>query len=132
MATELATTAADGTIGTVLLDLDGEVERAIFTLSAPVRVAVNGVEADISEVGMRAFDTPDLPLLDQFRGQPMALALNLVARLCGLPVDQVSAMALNDFTMLASDAIWSLSQLCGELGLPHDFFVHGAGKGGRA
>lgn len=96
--------------------------RAIFTLSAPIRVVQDGVEVDLDGFDMRQLDVPDLPLLDQFQGQPIALAQHVVAALCDLTVDQVRQLCLADFTMLASDALWQVTQLCADMGLPDNVF----------
>lgn len=72
---------------------------------------------------MRALDTPDLDLLDRFRGQPIALLQNAVAILCGVAVEQVQGMPLADFTMLASDALWQIEQASTAIGLPPRYFL---------
>lgn len=98
-------------------------ERAIFTLSRPLKRPFNGSDSDGRQIGMRALDTPDLDLLDRFRGQPIALLQNAVAILCGVAVEQVQGMPLPDFTMLASDALWQIEQASSAMGLPLHFFL---------
>lgn len=98
-------------------------QRAIFTLLKPVKAVVDGDEVELSGIEMRALDTADLPLLDQFHGQPIALAQNIVATLCDLTIDQVQQLDLEDFTMLASDALFEVEQVSIELGLRPDFFL---------
>ena len=72
---------------------------------------------------MRAIDTPDLPLLDQFQGSPIALAHNVVAALCDIEIDQVRQLALEDFTRLAGEALWQIEQASIAMGLAADFFL---------
>lgn len=98
-------------------------ERASFFLLKPIKYVVDGVEIDLSGIEMRALETADLPLLDQFHGQPIALAQNIVAALCDLTVEHVRQLDLEDFTMLASDALFQVEQVSIELGLRADFFV---------
>lgn len=98
--------------------------RSVFTLVAPIRVTRDGVEVELHGFDMRPLGMPDLPLLDQFQGQPIALAQNVVAALCDLTVDQVRQLCLEDFTMLASDALWQVTQLCADLGLPDNVFFY--------
>lgn len=103
-------------------------EQAIFALSTPLKFVVDGVETDIHGLGMRGLDTPDLPLLDQFHGQPVALAQNMVAALCDITLEQVRQLDIDDFTMLASDAIWQIEQASSALGLPPRFFLQPPGE----
>lgn len=97
-------------------------ERALFTFLIPIKVAIDGAEIEIHGVEMRALGAPDLPLLDSFRGEPIALAQNVVAALCDITVDQVRQLHLEDFTMLASDALWQVDQVTVALGFPAGFF----------
>lgn len=71
---------------------------------------LNGSKIDIHGVEMRAIDTPDLPLLDQFQGRVIALTHNVVAALCDIEIDQVRQLALEDFTMLAGEVLWQIEQ----------------------
>ena len=98
----------------------------------PLKMLENGVETEINGLGMRALAAPDLHLLDQFRGQPIALARNIVAALCDIPVDHVAELDLKDFTVLASDALWQVQQVSIAMGLPDDFFRELAGAGADA
>lgn len=98
-------------------------QRAFFSLLKPVTAVVDGSEIELSGIEMRALDTGDLLLLDQFHGQPIALAQNIVAALCDLTVEHVRQLDLEDFTMLASDALFQVEQVSIELGLRADFFV---------
>lgn len=77
---------------------------------------------------MRALDSSDLPLLDQFRGQPIALLQGVVAALCDLEFDQVRQMDFADFTMLASDAVFQIEQFSMAVGLAADFFIQSPGE----
>jgi len=97
-------------------------ERAIFTLLKPFTATIEGAEHDISNVEMRGLAMPDLPLLDQFRGQPIALAQNLIAALCDLTLNQVQQLDVEDFTLLASDALWQVQQFSLAMGLPAGIF----------
>ncbi|WP_454887850.1 hypothetical protein [Sphingomonas oryzagri] len=78
---------------------------------------------------MRAIDTPDLPLLDQHHGKPIALAHGIIAALCDLTLEQVEQLAIDDFIMLASDALWQVSRLSIDMGLSHDFFFRAQAEG---
>ena len=89
---------------------------------------LNGVETDIQRVEMRALDSSDLPLLDQFRGHPIALLQGVLAALCELELDQVRQMDFADFTMLASDALFQIEQFSMDVGLPTDFFIQPPGE----
>lgn len=102
---------------------DASDERAIFTLTTPLKRPFDGTDSDGCQIGMRALDTLDLDLLDRFRGQPIALLQNAVAILCGVAVEQVQGMPLADFTMLASDALWQIEQASAAMGLPPHFFL---------
>lgn len=99
------------------------VERAIFTLLKPIKEPFNGSEIDIHGIEMRALDTPDLPLLDRYQGQPIALAQNVLAALCNVTVEQVRQLDLEDFAMLASDALFQVEHLSRGMGLRADFFI---------
>lgn len=103
-------------------------ERALFTLLKPIKGSLSGVEIDIQRVEMRALDSSDLPLLDQFRGQPIALLQGVVAALCDLEFDQVRQMDFADFTMLASDAVFQIEQFSMAVGLAADFFIQSPGE----
>lgn len=99
------------------------VERAVFVLLSPFKDTVDGEERDICNVEMREIGTADLPLLDRYRGQPIALAQNLIAALCDLTVEQVQQFDLDDFTMLSSDALFQVEQIADDMGLPPTFFL---------
>lgn len=99
------------------------VERALFDLAKPLMRSVNGAQVAIHGIGMRALDTPDLPLLDRFHGQPIALVQNIVAALCDITMEQVRQLDIADFTMLASDAVFQVEQLSTAMGLPPRFFL---------
>lgn len=107
-------------------------DQAIFVLSRPLKDTLDGAEIDLHGIGMRALDTPDLPLLDQFRGRPIALAQNVIAALCDITVEQVRQLALEDFTMLASDALFQVEQLSAAIGLPDHHFIDPRGEGEQA
>ncbi|WP_288804175.1 hypothetical protein [uncultured Novosphingobium sp.] len=64
-----------------------------------------------------------MPLLDAHQGQPVALAQNVVAALCGITVHQVQQLDIDDLSMLASDAMWQVEQVCIQMGLPPHFFL---------
>lgn len=96
---------------------------AIFELATPLKLIVDGTETDIHGIEMRELVAADLPLLDQFRGQPIALARNVVAALCDLTLDQVRQLDLDDFTMLANDALWQIEQVSESMGLAANFFL---------
>ena len=98
-------------------------EQAIFTLSTPLKGIVDGVETDIHGLGMRELAPSDRPLLDRFRGQPVALAQNVIAALCDLPVEQVVKLDFEDFAMLAEDALWQVEVVSVAMGLPQHFFL---------
>ncbi|MCX7283658.1 MAG: hypothetical protein NTX28_06370 [Novosphingobium sp.] len=78
---------------------------------------------EIHGLDMRAFAAPDLPLLDRFHGQPIALAQNLIATLCDVPIECVHDLELEDFTMLAADALFQVEQVSLAMGLPAHFFA---------
>lgn len=46
-----------------------------------------------------------------------------MAALCDLTIEQVCQLDLEDFTMLASDALFQVEQLSVELSLAHDLFL---------
>ncbi|MGC4252098.1 MAG: hypothetical protein QM605_11755 [Sphingobium sp.] len=98
-----------------LVNCEDTVERSVFTFSKPLKMHVNGVETEIDGIGMRAFGTRDLPLLDRFRGQSIALAQNVVAARCDLSIEQVESLALDDFTPMADDALWQISQVARDM-----------------
>lgn len=101
----------------------GEVQRAIFTLSKPLKMPVNGTEMTVNGIDMREFASGDLPLLDRYQGQPIALAQNMVSALCDLTLEQVQSLDLADFTMLADEALWQVSLVAEQMGLAADHFV---------
>lgn len=100
------------------------VERALFTLLAPFKHVQDGAEIEIHGVEMRALDVPDLALLDEFQGKPIALIQNVTARLCDISVEQVQQLDLEDFAMLADEVIWQLNEVCDAMGLPLHLFSH--------
>ena len=100
------------------------VERALFVLLKPFRHVHEGAEIDIHGVDMRALDVPDLDLLDQFQGKPIALIQHAIARLCDITVEQVQQLDLEDFGMLADEVIWQLREACEGMGLPLHLFAH--------
>jgi len=100
------------------------VERALFTLLKPFKQVRDGAEIDVHGVEMRALDVPDLALLDQFQGKPIALIQNAVAKLCDISVEQVQQLDLEDFAILADDVIWQLNETCEAMGLPLHLFAH--------
>lgn len=104
----------------------GPPDQAAFTLSRPLECKIDEQAVVIHGLGMRAIGPDDLPLLDQFHGQPIALAQNLVATLCGITVEQARSLSLDDFTMLAADAIWQVEQVCKAMDLPPHFFLQPA------
>lgn len=98
-------------------------ERAKFTFSRPINTLLNGSEIELHGVDMRALETIDLPLLDTFQGQPVALALNVIAALCDLSVNEVRQLSPEDFGLLASDVLWQVEQTSVGMGLTADFFL---------
>jgi len=98
-------------------------DQALFTLLTPITAIVEGAEIEISGFGMRAIGAPDLPLLDQHRGQVVALAQNVIAALCDLTLDQVRQLHIEDFAMLASEALFQVEQISAAMGLPAGFFL---------
>lgn len=102
---------------------DAAFGRAVFTLSRPIAKLPGCDAAETRTIGMRAFGTDDLPLLDRFIGQPVALVQNVIALLCDIPVECVQALELDDFTMLAADALFQVEQVSLAMGLPADFFI---------
>ena len=98
-------------------------ENAAFTLSAPIKIMIDGQAVEIHGFDMRALTKSDLPMLDRFHGQPIALAQNLVATLCDIPLESVSELELEDFTMLAADAFFQVEQVSQAMGLPAHFFA---------
>lgn len=96
--------------------------RAFFSFVKPIWVIQDGAEIELHGLDMRSFETADLPLLDQFQGQPIALMQHVVAAMCDITVDQVQQLCMEDFTMLAGEAAWHVSQFASELGLQSDFF----------
>jgi hypothetical protein len=99
-------------------------ERALFTLSKPIKVMVDGVETETCELRMRALAISDLPFLDQFSGKAGLLLVNLVALLSDVSVAQVLTITNRDFIPAAMDAIWQVEHLCKSMGLPHRIFTH--------
>jgi len=118
---------AHGEAGLVALarmdGIEGDFEDEALVGLAHGTEAIDGVEREIHGVEMRAIDTPDLPLLDQFQGSPIALAHNVVAALCDIEIDQVRQLALEDFTRLAGEALWQIEQASIAMGLAADFFL---------
>ena len=96
---------------------------AVFTLSAPIKIVSEGQAVEIHGFDMRAFNTSDLPMLDRFHGQPIALAQNLIAALCTVSIECVHELELEDFTMLAADALFQVDQVSQAMGLPAHFFA---------
>ncbi len=96
--------------------------RAFFSFVKPIRIIQAGAEIELHGLDMRPLDTTDLPLLDQFQGQPIALMQHVVAVMCDITLDEVQQLCMEDFTMLAGEAAWHVSQFASELGLQSDFF----------
>lgn len=132
MASASTPPAADPDIGTSATASEGDVERALFTLLKPLKAPLNGSDGDIRDIGMRAFGADDLPLLDEYLGKPIALARQLVSILCGLTIEQVHRLDIDDFIMLASDALWQVTRLSIDLGLPPHFFLQPRAEGEAA
>ncbi|WP_374410615.1 hypothetical protein [Novosphingobium colocasiae] len=86
-------------------------EKAIFTLSEPIKDILDGKEVDIHGMEMRALDERERPLLDRYPPHSFVLAQHLIAALCDITLDQVLQLQLEDFVMLAEDAIWQANQL---------------------
>lgn len=82
----------------------------------------DGAQVEIHGLDMRPLDTTDLPLLDQFQGQPIALMTHVVAAMCDIAVDEVQQLCMEDFTMLAGEAAWHVSHFAHQLALHSDFF----------
>lgn len=105
-------------------------DLALFHLEVPIRLDVDGVQTEIDAVSMRALKVADLPLLDRYKGQPIALAQHLIAALCDLDHATVLQIDLDDFTMLSSDALYQVEMLCADMGLPAQTFIQANdGKG---
>ncbi|MFM2278869.1 MAG: hypothetical protein RLZZ444_1100 [Pseudomonadota bacterium] len=98
-------------------------EQAIFSLSEPLVIEHEGHLVEVGGFGMRTFGRAELSLLDHFNGQPVALAENVIAALCDITVEQVRQLALDDFTMLAADALFQVEQVSLAMGLPRRFFL---------
>lgn len=98
-------------------------DRALFELEQPLIVSTGGQQIEVNGIGMREFGRDDLPLLDRFIGQPVELARNVIAALCDLTVDQVCQLSLDDFTMLASDALYQVERVSLAMGLPRCHFL---------
>ena len=86
-------------------------EKAIFTLSEPIKDVLDGAEVDIHGLEMRALDEREQPLLDRHPARSFVLAQHLIAALCDITLDQVYQLQLEDFVMLAEDVIWQANQL---------------------
>lgn len=71
-------------------------EAAVFALAHPIKVTIDDKEVELAGFDMRALAMSDCPLLDQFNGQPIALAQNLIAALCYLSLDEVRQLNLDD------------------------------------
>lgn len=105
---------------------NGELEataKAVFTLLQPITILVDGQEVEIAGLDMRGLAPGDLPLLDRYCGQPIALAHNVIAALCELTIDQAEQLCLEDFSMLAAEALFQVERISIGMGLPADFFV---------
>lgn len=87
---------------------------------------VDGVPHEIAGLGMRQLGQLDLPLLDQHLGQPIALTRALIGSLCDLQPESVEQLSLDDFAMLAADALFQVEQFSQEMGLPERFFLQPA------
>ncbi len=107
---------------------DSQPDCAVFELERPLIVTIDGQDHEITGLGMRAFGTDDLPLLDRFLGQPIALTRHLIAALCDITVDQVNQLAIDDFAMLASDALYQVERVSRDMGLPSCFFLQPIGE----
>lgn len=102
---------------------EDETADAVFELSKPITIIVDGVPHEVAGLGMRQLGLSDLLLLDQHLGQPIALAKALVGSLCDLGVESVCQLSLDDFAMLAADALFQVEQFSQEMGLPERFFL---------
>ena len=108
------------------LPLPSLAEPAVFTLASPIKASFEGMEIELYGFDMRALAQEDCELLDRFRGQPIALAQNLIAALCDLTIDQVRQLGLEDFAMLAGEVIFQVEQLSTAMGLAPDLFWQSA------
>lgn len=113
-------------------DQDQGAERAIYRLSSPIKALRIGFEIDLHVLEMREIGAPDMPLLDRYQGQPVALAMNMVAALCGIDVDEIDQLAPADCAMLAEDALWQVEQFTASIGLPPHFFLQPRSEGETA
>lgn len=113
-------------------DQDQGAERAIYRLSGPIKALRYGFEVDLHTLEMREIGALDVPLLDRFQGQPVALAKNMVAALCGVTVDELDQLAPADYAMLAEDALWQVEQFTASMGLPPYFFLQPRSEGETA
>ena len=101
----------------------GSFEKSFYALSKPLETILNGSPITLDGFDMRPLGKADVHLLDQFRGQPIALAQNIVAALCELPLVDVKRLELDDFIPMAEDALWQIGELCRSMGLPSDIFL---------
>lgn len=108
----------------------GEAADAVFELSRPINILVDDVPHEIAGLGMRQLGQLDLPLLDQHLGQPIALTRALIGSLCDLQPESVEQLSLDDFAMLAADALFQVGQFSQEMGLPERFFLQPSSGGG--
>lgn len=97
--------------------------RALFELGTPICVTDDGEMALVHGLDMRTIGSADLPLLDRFHGQPIALAHNLIAALCDITPIEAQQLALDDFTMLASEVFFEVEEVSQAMGLPARFFL---------
>lgn len=101
-------------------------DLAMFKLSRPVRWWIDGEERETDLIGMRAFETPDLALLDRHRGRPIAMMQHVVAALCGVLPQDIRDLPLCDFLLLAGDIEWQVKDALAKMGLsPKNYFNPG-------
>lgn len=101
---------------------------ALFTLSKPIKFVLSGVhgprrEEVITEINFRSITANDLRLMEQFKGQPATLMLHATAAFSGLTVAQVKKIDIDDYAIIARDAMEALAQACRRAGMRPEFFV---------
>ena len=101
----------------------GDFVRTPFFLKRPIKAKVGGATFELHGVEMRAFDLIDLPLLDQFNGQPIALVQNLISRMCDVELTHVEQLCLDDLGMLSSEVLFQVDQVCAAMELAPRYYT---------
>jgi hypothetical protein len=123
MASEPNPIAAEATaIGNPHSRRADQARSALFCLETPIRMIVDGEESDVHGLEVRELCQDDLGLLDRFHGQPIALIQNLLAALCGITVDHVRQLDLEDFTILSEEVAFQVEKVASAMGFPPRFF----------